>query len=149
MDIIQGNPIPEKDPDIYVLSFPTLFPYGKADMFDAEHKIGHTINARRALKMLMKKGQIIDGKLRFLFQEDDKFMYWCLNKIERAEALHGATVYIKNQKDRIESVEDLKSLLTKGDKWEMKKLLSASLRHQAGTQYYWINVKNKLREVFT
>ena len=102
-------------------------------MFDEMHKSGQTMNARKALKMLMKRAQIIDGELRFPFQEDDKFMYWCLNKIMRSEALYNATLYINKQLG-LKSVDDLKELLTKNNKpGEISKLLQASLRTQAGT----------------
>ena len=86
IDIIQGNPIPENHPHLHTLTFPTLFPYGVADMFDPDQKMGQTMHERKALKKLMYKAQIVDGKLRFPFQEDDKYMYWNYNKIVRAEA---------------------------------------------------------------
>ena len=88
VQIIQGPPVYENHQELYTLAFPTLFPYGKATMFDEMHKAGQTANARKALKMLMKRAQIIDGELRFPFQENDRFMYWCLNKIMRSEALY-------------------------------------------------------------
>ena len=40
LDILQGPPVFENHQDLYALAFPTLFPYGKAVMFDHQHKHG-------------------------------------------------------------------------------------------------------------
>lgn len=68
-----SDPLPENTPDIASLTHPFLFHSKKATIFVNGNTPGRNTQNRQTLKKLMTKAQIINGKLHFPFQEDEKF----------------------------------------------------------------------------
>ena len=123
-----GAPISENTPDLASLAFPFLFHGKKATIFVNGNSPIKNGQNRKTLRRLMTKAQIINGKLHFPFQEDDKFQYWCQNMIMRAETLYNASVYIKNLPPSVDTVETFKKWIAeKKDANHLKDLLKASL----------------------
>ncbi|KAF6170503.1 hypothetical protein GIB67_031911 [Kingdonia uniflora] len=114
-------------PGYITMVFPTLFPYGTADLRQARPR---KVNLSEYFQYLMKYK---DGR----FAKDPRFRYFSWNSISRWRALALGDVYIhKNPEDGELSIQDIKEMLASGNRQFLNRI-SYYAKSTRETRAYW------------
>lgn len=106
-------------------SFPTLFPYGTADINDCR-EIDVDITDYFQYLMRYKDGR---------FANNERFLYVAQNTMQRHRAIKSANLYVRNRKFENQKIEDIRNAITNNEKLTNSiAAFGASLR---GIRPYW------------
>ncbi|KAI3903890.1 hypothetical protein MKW92_023195, partial [Papaver armeniacum] len=109
------------------MAFPTLFPYGNADL--RQSRAGK-VSECQYFQYLMK---FRDGR----FARDSRFRYFALNSLTRWRALSLGSIYIKNHPSDGElSIEAIRDMISSGDS-RLVSRVSYCAKQIRGTRAYW------------
>ena len=83
------NPVNESTAGYVVMAFPHLFPYGRADLYEARSE---GLTARQYFSHLL---QLRDGR----FADDPRFRFFAFNTVMRHDALRAGNLYVRRNED--------------------------------------------------
>ncbi|MCL7044102.1 hypothetical protein MKW94_009965, partial [Papaver nudicaule] len=123
-----GEVIDEFTKEGYItMAFPTLFPYGTADLRQSRYR---KVNAGQYFQHLMKYH---DGR----FARDSRFRYFAWNSLTRWRALSLGSVYVKNFPcDGELSIQSIRDMVSSGDMRFLSRI-SYYAKQMRGTRAYW------------
>lgn len=134
---VDTTPLKETTPGYIPMAFPTLFPDGAGDFYQA-----------RLRKVEM--GEYFHHLLRFQggrFAQHRRFPWFSFNTLQRSRARSQSKIFIKQQHDAARlTAEDIQVMMAESD----QKLASTMIRygqHLRGTRAYWLARQHEVMDM--